>query len=323
MKIKSALLSLITISLAFCFGFASCDNAPQTSGSRSATSNASPAPSSTDTAKQGDTAKQQARPDIERQRQDAEQKAEKTLDKDAVAAIAETQNAVKAITQNKNDEALAALERATGKINILLARNPKSALIPVAYSVDSIEAAPLEIDDIKERAKAAQRVVLERDFPAARAILDGLTSEVRSRTYNLPLATYPDAMKDAARFLDQKKTKEAIDVLSTALNTLVVVDRVRPIPLILAQVNIDEAQSLREKDKNGAQKFLAEARRELDRAVELGYAGGDPQYYALNKSISNLETQLKGNEDTTSAFSKLKDEVAGFFKRVSESVRKG
>ncbi|WP_437326387.1 hypothetical protein [Sorangium sp. So ce381] len=42
--------------------------------------------------------------------------------KEAVAAIAETRNARKAIAEDKRDDAVAALERATGKVSILLAR---------------------------------------------------------------------------------------------------------------------------------------------------------------------------------------------------------
>jgi hypothetical protein len=84
----------------------------------------------------------QARPEIEKQRQEAQQEAEKTPDKEAISAIEETNKAVKAIAANKTDEALAALERATGKINILLARNPTTALIPVSLQVEVIDAAP-------------------------------------------------------------------------------------------------------------------------------------------------------------------------------------
>jgi hypothetical protein len=251
-----------------------------------------------------------------------EQQAEKTVDKEAVAAIEETRNAVKAIAANKTDEALKAIERATGKISILLARNPSAALIPVAYSVEVIDAAPLDIPAIRDRAKAAAIAFDAKDFPTARVLLYGLTSETRTRTYNLPLATYPDALKDAASLLDQKKNEEAGTTLLTALSALVVIDRVKPLPLVLAQIDIDEAQAVRDKDKNQAQKLLAEARNELARARELGYAGNDPEYTALNKTIDDLESQLKGNQDTASGFSKLKEEVAAFLKKISDRVRR-
>ena len=51
---------------------------------------------------------QQARPEIEKQRKDAEQQAERTLDKEAIAAVDETKNALKAIEQDKPDEAIVA-----------------------------------------------------------------------------------------------------------------------------------------------------------------------------------------------------------------------
>jgi YfdX protein len=69
-----------------------------------------------------------------------------------------------------------------------------------------------------------------KDYPTARVILYSLTREIRSRTFNLPLATYPDALKEAARLLDEKENQEASNVLLTALNTLVVVDKVTPLP---------------------------------------------------------------------------------------------
>ena len=47
-----------------------------------------------------------ARPEIERQRQEAERQAQGTLDQEAIAAIRDTENAVKAIADGKTDEAL-------------------------------------------------------------------------------------------------------------------------------------------------------------------------------------------------------------------------
>ncbi|HMJ25633.1 MAG TPA: hypothetical protein VK475_07380, partial [Pyrinomonadaceae bacterium] len=61
-----------------------------------------------DVQKQRAEAVQKARPEIAEQRKEAEQKAEKSLDKEAVAAIEETGKAIKAIADNKTDEALAA-----------------------------------------------------------------------------------------------------------------------------------------------------------------------------------------------------------------------
>ena len=209
-----------------------------------------------DVEKQKQEAEQQVRPEVEQQRKSAEDQARKSLDQEAVAAIDETTNAIKAIADNKTDEALAAIERATGKINVVLARNPATALIPVSFEVNVIEAAPVDVKEIRRRAAAAELAVSARAYPAARVILDSLTSEIRLRTYNLPLASYPAALKEAARLLDEKKTKEASTALLTALNTLAVIDQVTPLPIAVAQAAIDAAQQLRDSDKDARRSIL-------------------------------------------------------------------
>jgi hypothetical protein len=129
-------------------------------------------------------------------------------------------------------------------------------------------------------------------------------------------------MKRAALLLDQQKNEEAAAVLRTALNTLVAVDRATPLPLEIAQAAITAAQAQADKDKPKAKLLLATAKHEVDRARELGYAGKDPEYAALDTTISNLEKQIDGNQDTASAFSQLKEKFAAFFKRQSETEKK-
>jgi hypothetical protein len=258
----------------------------------------------------------------EQQRKDAEQQAQKSLDQEAVAAIQETKSALQALEQGKTDEALAAIERATGKINVLTSRNPATALIPAAVEVDIIDAAPMDVNQIRDIGKAAKTAVSDKDYPAARVLLASLISEIRTRTYDLPLATYPIALQEAARAIDQKKNDQAATLIRTALNTLVIIDRAEPLPIVTAQAAIDEAQAQRDKDKNVAQAQLTVAKTELERAKELGYAGNDPEYAALNAAISDVEKQLKGGQDSTGAFAKLKEKVSSFFKRQSSSEKK-
>jgi hypothetical protein len=264
----------------------------------------------------------QARPEIERQRKQAEEQARKSLDAEAVAAIEETRNALRAIADGRSEEALAAIERASGKVNVLVGRNPAAALLPVHFEIEVIDAAPLDTRQIRELAKAAERAVDDRDFPKARVLLQNLTSEIHVRTHHLPLATYPMALQDAARLLEQKKPDEATAVLSAALNTLVVIDRGIPLPIAIAEAAVIEAQGLRDKDKATAEKLLTVARNELERAKLLGYAGNDPEYEALGSAIDDVERQLRGNQDSGSAFAKLKDRVTGFFRRIAGSEKR-
>lgn len=263
-----------------------------------------------------------AKPEIDKQRQQAEQQARQSLNQDAMAAIQLTRTAVDAIAATKKGEAMKAIEQAEGKTSILLARNPADALIPVEVDVKVIDTAPYDIKDIHKLASAATLAVEANDFPAARVVLYSLMSEIHVRTYNLPLATYPAALKEAARLLDQGKTQEAQTILSTALDTLAATDRVTPIPLILARAAITAAQGERDKDKNAAQTLLETAKKELERSKDLGYAGKDPVYASLNNDISNLEKQLQGKGDTNPVFASLREKLSSFLNRESQQQRR-
>jgi hypothetical protein len=254
---------------------------------------------------------------VEQLRSDSQRQGDTAIDKDAVAAIDEAQKAVTAIGEGRNDQALAAIERATGKINVLTARKPSAALIPVKSEVAIIDLAskdPVVVDAISSAARSA---LSSADYPKARTLLDQLTSEIHVKTYNLPLATYPAAMQTAARLLDEKKADEARQTLVTALNTLIVTDQAIPLPLVEAQAAIKDAQAKRDQDKPSARKLLANARQDLDRARELGYANKDPEYASLNQSIADLDKQLGGTESTSSAFASLREKMSSFFERVT------
>jgi hypothetical protein len=266
---------------------------------------------------QRNNAEQRARPNLEKWRKEAEQQAQKELDQDAIAAIDQTAKAIDSITAGKAANALQAIEAATGKVDIVLARNPALALIPVSVEALIIDTAPRDIHDIRKLADAADAAVSRDDFPAARALLAGLRSEIRLRTYSLPLGMYPTALQEAARLLDQN-SQAASSALLTALNTLAAVDQVTPIPLLVVQDAVNQAQAADKKDKNTVQELLEKAQIELDRAIALGYAGQDPEYAVLKDDISSLKKQLKETEDTTSGFAKLKARLGVFLKRQSD-----
>jgi hypothetical protein len=70
----------------------------------------------------------------------------------------------------------------------------------------------------------------------------------------------------------------------SASNALVVIDRVTPLPPVLARAAIDEAQTVRDKDR--ALKLLATARNELVRAKEPLCQLGSAEQYELGISKS-------------------------------------
>lgn len=307
-------VEIISFILACLFAMSGCQSSrPTNTASTNETAKTSPS-STSDFQKQHLEAEEQFRPQIEAQRQQNENEAKQALDQGAIDAVSETESAIKSISENKKNEALAALEQATGKINILLARNPASALIPVDAEVVVIDTAPTDPKSVDQILQLATIATAHRELPTARALLASVVSELRIRTTNLPLATYPAALQQAAKLLDQGKNQDAGDVLLTALNTLVVVDHVIPIPLILAQAAIEAAESQRQ-NKDAALTLLQTAKNELNRSRQLGYLTNDSEYKGLDSEISSLESAIKGTSDTGSLFSHLRDRITAFLKR--------
>jgi hypothetical protein len=152
-------------------------------------------------------------------------------------------------------------------------------------------------------------------------LLAGLVSEIRLRTTCIPLASYPAALSDAARLVDQGKNQDAATILQTALNTLVIVDHVTPLPLLLAQAAVKAADSQRQ-DQAKAQVLLETAKTELSRGQKLGYLGDDSDYKTLDKQIADLESTINGKRDIGSKFSELLDRIASFLKRQKERERR-
>lgn len=269
----------------------------------------------------------QSQQEIEQERQKATNEAQSSLDQDAVAALEETRNAINAIDQENTQESIQALERATGKLDILLARYPELALVPVSTQITIIDLAPRDFDLIEPIRDEAKRAMNEEDFPTGRALLHNLVSEIRTSTVNLPLETYPDAMKEAARLLHQGRTDEARAEMQLALSTLVVTEQSRPIPLINALTELAAAMALAaqgqdqqnqdQQNRDQVLRLLEDARTQLKLARELGYARRDPEYKELDRAIRDIERQIRAKEKTESPFAKLRERFSSFFNRVS------
>ncbi|MEY4517719.1 MAG: hypothetical protein RLZZ499_318, partial [Cyanobacteriota bacterium] len=127
---------------------------------------------------------------------------------------------------------------------MVLARQPELGFVPLESKVDIISLAPSDLDAVKKIRKQAKQAIRKDELVKARALLDNLASELRITTVNLPLATYPTAMEEAAQLLDRDEFDSAKKILQTALSTLFIAERQSPLPVIKAQALIDEADSL-------------------------------------------------------------------------------
>ncbi len=257
-----------------------------------------------------------AKSDAEMQSQTADKR--KTLIADATSAIQETQAALKHLDEGNTKAALSALERATGKLDVILARDPTLKLAPAGVGVVTYDLQG-GLDAVNEVRKQAQNFMAAGQLQEARRLLRNLASETVISVTNIPLATYPDAMKTAVKLIDQKKTDEAKRVLQTALNTQLVTDTIIPLPIVKAQEALKNAESLaakqeRSKDDNDRLKTsMDEARGQLEFAQALGY-GTKKDFDKMYAQLTEIRDKTADNKAGTGWFAKIKASIEEFLK---------
>lgn len=241
---------------------------------------------------------------------------QKTTDKrkeiveEAVLSLRETQDALKNLDGGKNKEALASLERATGKLEIVLARDPKVALIPVDVKAVTSDVYG-SVDAIRNARQEAEKLLREGRLQEARRILQNFGSETVISTANLPVATYPSALKKAAKLIDENKTSEAKEILQTALNTLVVTDLVVPLPVLRAQVSLQKADDITKMKTRSPEKnkqlteLLNAADQEIKVAEALGY-GKKEDFNSFHKQIESIREKTANGKSGNGFFEQLK-----------------
>jgi hypothetical protein len=237
---------------------------------------------------------------------------------DATGAIQDTQAALKHLDESKTKEALAALERATGKLDIILARDPKLELAPAAVGVVTYDVQG-GLDAVKKVRQQAEDFIADGRLQEARRLLKNLASETVISVTNIPLATYPDAIKSAVKLIDQNKTDEAKRVLQTALNTQVVTDTVIPLPVVKAQEALKSAESLAEKqnrtkdDNDRLKASMDQAREHLEFAQALGY-GTKKDFEKMYAQLNEIRDKTADNKFGTGWFAKIKASIEDFLK---------
>ena len=254
------------------------------------------------------------KPDSQAQNQTEEKR--KTLLADATSAIQETQNALKLLDDGNKKEALAALERATGKLGIILARDPSLTLAPAGVNVLTVDLQG-GIEMVKGLRKQIQDLIDAGRFQESRHLMGSLASETVVSVSNIPLATYPAAIKDAAKLIDENKIHEAKSALQTALNTQVVTETIIPLPVVHAQVSLKEAETLAEKkgrtsdDNTRLKAALDNARGQLERAQALGY-GKKSDFETFYQQLKEIEQKTADNKSGTGFFAKITASITDF-----------
>jgi len=240
--------------------------------------------------------------------------------KEAVEAVLLTQKVLADLDKKDTKAAKADLEKAIGKLEVVLAHRDAPALLPI----DSVMTAAEYVGDagsVKAAVEHVEGLLDSGKVQEARRLLNTLQSEIDIITVNLPLISYPQALKLAAKYLADDKTKEARDVLEMALGTLVQNEIVIPLPILKAQALIEAASATAKKDKDQALKHLEAAREELRIAEALGYTStSDTTYKMLDDAIAAIEKEVKGPNKAEKLFEELTEKLKEFKEKALKSI---
>jgi tetratricopeptide (TPR) repeat protein len=247
---------------------------------------------------------------VEKHNQDV--KSQTKIIKEAVEAVMLTQKVLVDISKKDKNQAIKDIEKAIGKLEVVLAKKDSPVMLPIDSSISAYEFRAGS-ETIESGLKSVKKLLNDGKIQQARELLNTFQSEIDITTVNLPLASYPAALKLAASYLHDGKLNEAKDVLEMALSTLVTTKVIIPIPLVTADALIHDAKKIAKKDKKQALKHLEMAKEELRKAKLLGYTSdSDVTYKALDKAIEKVQKEIKGKNKAEKLFEDLLNKLKSF-----------
>jgi hypothetical protein len=262
-------------------------------------------------------ATESVQPQVEEESVDKAAEKRRKIIAEATAAVTQTKTALKALEDKKTDEALKALEVATGKLELILARDPEMALATVDVDVVTYDLLA-SLDTIKAVIKEAEDYLEDGEIQMARPLVANLASEIVIQTTSIPLGTYPAAIKAITPLIDEGRIDEAKTGLQTALNTLVVNEDIIPLPMLRAEQLLKNAEAMVENEKrtikdNGTlADLLKDARMQLKMAELLGY-GTKKSFKPMYEQLDQIESKTSGGKGGKGWFDKIKNQMEEMF----------
>jgi len=244
---------------------------------------------------------------------------------EAKEAVMGTQQALLDLEKNDNAAALTALQEVSKKLERILANSPASVLVSADIEVDVIDFKG-SAQAVEQKVKQAADLLNHGKLQAGRMVADELASEMDITTVNIPLKTYPGAIKNAVDQLNAGKTQDAAQVLEAAINSLVEETEIIPLPLLRAEGLLLKASELEQssdlsKDKNRDEvlKLVDAAKEKIKIAQLLGYGGKD-DYQLFYKVIEDIKTTIH-TEKSAATWAKIKQAFADLKNKVTPAKK--
>ena len=238
------------------------------------------------------------------------------LVQEAIESLKYAQSAVIDLEQKDAQKATDDLAKAIGKLEVIMAAKDAPALLPID-NVIRVQEFVGTAADVDAAVKTVKRLLDEGKVQEARALMIPLVSEIDITVVSLPLASYPDALKLAAKYVHEGQLDKAKEVLYIALSTFTEVTQVVPIPLLESADLIAAASRVAKEDKARALKYLDAASDALDVAEKLGYVSeSETTYKVLHEKIKEVQKEIKGKNKAEKLFESLAEKLKEFKSKI-------
>ncbi len=236
---------------------------------------------------------------------------------EAITSLKFTQKALYNLNNNEMQKAKENIEKALGKLEVILSAKEAPKLLPIDNIISMHEYIGTK-ESIEKSLKNVKELLEDNKVQSARILLNTLQSEISVSVVSLPLVTYPDALKLAAKYIYDNEIQKAKKVLEIALSTFDRSTQIIPLPLLKATDLIAMATELSAKSKKEeALTYLKHANDQLDIAQTLGYVSSSSHSYkSMHELIEKIEKEIKGKNKAEKIFDDLKAKLKDFKEKV-------
>jgi hypothetical protein len=239
---------------------------------------------------------------------------------EAKDSLLATEQALLALEKNDAPAALSLLQDVTKKLDKLKLDNPSLVQAVAGVEIDVIDFKGNAVL-VKQKIKQASELLEHGKLQAGRMVVEELASEIDITTINIPLATYPLAIKNAIELVNASKLKEATQVLDDALNSLVEAGEIIPLPMLQADSLLLKASQLenktdqsKETNRDAVLKLVDSAKEKLKISQLLGY-GDKTDYLPLYQAIDDIKSTLH-SEKSAATWAKVKQALNDFKNKI-------
>jgi hypothetical protein len=235
---------------------------------------------------------------------------------EAINSLKDAHDAYVALEKKDTSTATKKIESALGKLEVILASKSVPELLPVDSIVKVNEYVGTS-KDIEKVLATVSTLLVKNKVQEARALMLPLQSEIDITTVSLPLGSYPDALKLAAKYIHSHEMNKAKEVLAIALSTFASVTEIVPIPLLKAIDLIEASSAIAKEDKTRALAYLDAASESLKVAHDLGYVSkSTTTYKMMQDQIKTVKKEIKGPNKAEKLFATLKATLKEFKEKV-------